>query len=48
MDYACGSGADCDSVQPSGPCYTGRTAWEAHAYYALTATGNATGVDDQI
>ncbi|XP_042387674.1 extensin-like isoform X2 [Zingiber officinale] len=34
MNYACGSGADCDSIQPSGPCYEPNT-MIGHASFAF-------------
>ncbi|KAI4333269.1 hypothetical protein L6164_018101 [Bauhinia variegata] len=36
MNYACGSGADCDSIQPSGPCFEPNSLY-AHASYALNS-----------
>ncbi|KAB8096893.1 uncharacterized protein [Oryza sativa Japonica Group] len=36
MDYACGSGAECGSIQPSGACYTPDTVL-AHASYAFNS-----------
>ncbi|KAF8700727.1 hypothetical protein HU200_034080 [Digitaria exilis] len=36
MDYACGSGADCDSIQPSGPCFRPDTML-AHASFAFNS-----------
>ncbi|GAV70222.1 X8 domain-containing protein, partial [Cephalotus follicularis] len=36
MNYACGSGADCDSIQPSGPCFEPDTLF-AHASYAFNS-----------
>jgi DNA-directed RNA polymerase II subunit RPB1 len=36
MDYACGSGADCDSILPSGPCYRPNTML-AHASFAFNS-----------
>ncbi|EEF45970.1 conserved hypothetical protein [Ricinus communis] len=36
MNYACGSGADCDSLQPSGPCFEPNTLF-AHASYAFNS-----------
>jgi DNA-directed RNA polymerase II subunit RPB1 len=36
MDYACGSGADCDSILPSGPCFRPDTML-AHASYAFNS-----------
>uniref|UniRef100_A0A0D9W9C3 X8 domain-containing protein n=1 Tax=Leersia perrieri TaxID=77586 RepID=A0A0D9W9C3_9ORYZ len=36
MDYACGSGAECGSIQPSGACYEPDTVL-AHASYAFNS-----------
>ncbi|XP_047308974.1 vegetative cell wall protein gp1-like [Impatiens glandulifera] len=36
MNYACGSGADCNSVQPNGPCFQPNTLL-AHASYAFNS-----------
>ncbi|XP_074573729.1 uncharacterized protein LOC141830142 [Curcuma longa] len=36
MNYACGSGADCDSIQPSGPCYEPNT-MIGHASFAFNS-----------
>ncbi|KAI3810073.1 hypothetical protein L1987_19680 [Smallanthus sonchifolius] len=36
MDYACGSGADCESLQPNGDCFQPDTLF-AHASYALNS-----------
>ncbi|KAI4323260.1 hypothetical protein L6164_022880 [Bauhinia variegata] len=36
MNYACGSGADCDSIQPNGPCFEPDTVY-AHASYAFNS-----------
>ncbi|KAH7554316.1 hypothetical protein ACOSP7_028516 [Xanthoceras sorbifolium] len=36
MDYACGSGADCKSIEPNGPCYQPNTMF-AHASFAFNS-----------
>lgn len=36
MDYACGSGAECDSILPSGACYHPNTVL-AHASFAFNS-----------
>jgi hypothetical protein len=36
MDYACGSGAECDSILPSGACYRPNTVL-AHASFAFNS-----------
>ncbi|XP_074592397.1 uncharacterized protein LOC141848237 [Curcuma longa] len=36
MNYACGSGADCDSIQPSGPCFEPNT-MIGHASFAFNS-----------
>ncbi|KAI6676658.1 hypothetical protein NL676_037454 [Syzygium grande] len=36
MNYACGSGADCDSIEPQGSCFQPNTLF-AHASYAFNS-----------
>lgn len=36
MNFACGSGADCHSIQPNGPCFKPNTLW-AHASFAFNS-----------
>ncbi|XP_010539571.1 PREDICTED: leucine-rich repeat extensin-like protein 5 [Tarenaya hassleriana] len=36
MNYACGSGADCSSIQPNGPCFQPNILW-AHASFAFNS-----------
>ncbi|KAF8663791.1 hypothetical protein HU200_055120 [Digitaria exilis] len=36
LDYACGHGADCDAVLPTGPCYS-PTSVQAHCSYAANS-----------
>ncbi|XVF54422.1 hypothetical protein PTKIN_Ptkin05aG0179000 [Pterospermum kingtungense] len=36
LDYACGSGADCNPIRPNGPCYNPNTV-RAHCSYAVNS-----------
>jgi len=47
MDYACGSGADCDSIQPSGPCFhpdsmVSHASFAFNSYWQRTKANGAT------
>ncbi|KAJ7964625.1 Glucan endo-1,3-beta-glucosidase [Quillaja saponaria] len=47
MDYACGSGADCKSIQPNGPCYQPDTllshaSFAFNSYWQKTKVGGGT------